>query len=208
MKHKAFPLFALLGLQGSIQTGNKNPEPAGPITKTCKAPKGDSCTVSVSKGSKTATCTAFKESTCTVEVNAIKILPKVDVKTAPKKALGTISKDTQLDIELPQKEGSYSLFTFTPTAGDFTGKEIYFLIYRVETPPGTRLHGKTALDMYRYLSGDKPDNWVKMGEFESSLPADQLKTALATIKPDGTVSIPSAVQGDPPVNMAAGKKLE
>ena len=150
--------------------------------------------------SRIATCTAKKGSTCKVVLNAVEEgLPTIDLKTMPVKSLGTLAKEIQIDIDLPQKEGDSSIFSFTPTAGDFTGKELYLWIYKAINRPGTRLYGKTQLKIYRFIAGDKPTNWQKMGEFESTLPVESLKSGVATIKPDGTVLIPAAVQDVSPV---------
>jgi hypothetical protein len=210
MKRLSITLITLLCLQPRTESGNKKPEYKGPQEKNCVAPQKGQCTVSLSDTkqgvARTATCTAMKGSKCKVRLNAIEELPKIDVKTAAVKDLGKISKDTTFDAQLPQKEGEFTLYKFVPTAGDFANKEIFFLIFKTVNPVGSRLHGKTALDMYRYLSGDKPGNWVKMGEFESDIPTEKLDIGVTTVKPDGTVLIPSPIQGVPPVAMAVGAK--
>ncbi len=212
-------LFALaLVFYPLINGGNNKPEPpkppkntaTTPKEKSCIAPEKGNCSVSLSDTkngiSRTASCTASDGSQCKVVLNAILEVPRIDLKTMKVKSLGTILNDVAFEVDLPQKENESTAFSFTPSAGDLAQKEINIVVHKVKNAPGTRLFGKTLLQMYRLAAGDKPNDWQKMLEFESTRPMEELKKAAVTIKPDGTALIPSSVEGVPPVAVALGTK--
>ncbi|MBA3751230.1 hypothetical protein H0X06_00295 [Candidatus Dependentiae bacterium] len=209
-----FPL-ALVFYYPLINGGNNKPEPpeqytGKPKEKSCIAPEKGTCSVSLrdtKKGSeRTASCTASEGAHCKIVLNAILEVPRIDLKTMKVQSLGTILKDTSFEVDLPHKENESSAFSFTPSTGDLAHKEIHVVVHKVKNAPGTRLFGKTLLQMYRLVAGDKPNDWKKMLEFESSRPMEDLKKAAATIQPDGTALIPSSVEGVPPVAVALGTK--
>jgi hypothetical protein len=118
------------------RSGNAQPESKGPQEKSCVASATGTCTVSLSDvkngTQRTATCTANQGAECKVRLNAVDETPQVDLKTLKVKPFGSITKELTSTIDLPQKEGDSTVFSFTPTAGDLATKELTVLVYKTK----------------------------------------------------------------------------
>lgn len=178
-----------------------------PQSKSCTATRKGTCTVTIhdvkNGKARVATCTALRGSTCTARLNAIEEVPQIDLNTLEVQALGPLTQDVTIEIDLPLKEGESTAFSFTPTAGELANKELTVVYYKEINPIGTRLYGKTLIAIYRFIEGDEPTNWQQMGEITNTGDVESFTTNTLTIQPDGTVLIVSPFN-EPPVEMAIG----
>ncbi len=106
------------------------------------------------------------QSTCNVTINAIGDVVTVDIKGTPVVDLGTLSADEVKTLALPETPGTHNVYSLTPSAGDLANTKIHLLVQNREQKRGTRRADKHIFKFSRQLPGDKPNQWVEVGDLE------------------------------------------
>ena len=152
-----------------------------------------------------ASCTG-EGAACRSVVNAIGDAVTIDVSKYPVTALGTISQDKSIDIDLPQIPGSQKVYSVKFTSGESAGKIIYIVFDNIPTKAGTRLAGKTQIKIYRRFEDQKPNAWTEIGTIEPNGIVREKDTVV--FKADGTAVWTDRVNNKPVVFLLGKKDLK
>ena len=146
------------------------------------------------KGNKTVVVNCGDEALdCSGVINAIGDPMIIDTQAIGITDLGIIkgAADEKQEIVVPATEGSRTVYSLTPTAGESANEKINIVFDNIEQRPGTRLYGKTLIRVYRRFAKEAdPAPWIEVGKIE----VDTKKLAAAesiisvSIKPDGTAT--------------------
>jgi len=117
---------------------------------------------------------------CSQVVNAIGDVISIDASKLKVENLGSISAARKLELQLPTQPGTYTSYSFSPTAGELQGKKILVIFDNVAQRAGTKDFGKNIVKIYRQIDGDKANQWVEVGSLSSPKPAASYTFDLAS----------------------------
>lgn len=105
-------------------------------------------------------------------------------------SFGTITQEVTKKLNLPDKIGGHTLYSYVPKEGELSKTTIYLAVRLNEKGrPGSRLSGMYSVELFRLIAGqDSTKGWDRMAEF--ILKGTSVKNASLSfmIMPNGNIS--------------------
>lgn len=148
------------------------------------------------------------------KLNAIGDVVHIDTSKYAVTNLGNIAEEKLVTLALPEKQGDKVLYSFTPSTGEFAGKQVFAAFDYLVSRPGTKIAGKIVVMLYRSLEGAKATEWTEIATItlkpkDAGIKAKDLKLEPIDVmlKPDGTGVWLNPETGKPEVFLLGKKEF-
>ena len=148
MKQAALTLIALINIQASLRGAIVTEGDWGGIAITnCTGPA--------------ALCPNIQT------IGAVGELFIINPTTEKVTSFGTITQEVTKKLNLPDKIGGHTLYSYVPKEGELSGTTTYLALRLNEKGrPGSRLSGMHSVELFRLIAGQDPKKgWDRMAEF-------------------------------------------
>ncbi len=123
----------------------------------------------------------------TVTVTGTGEKPVFDVTKYKVTPFGEITKEKWVKFGLPIVKNTQKFYSFSPTEGELAGQKIFLLFDNEAQRKGSIYGAQTVIKMYRLIEGQKPYEWLIIGNARISRKPGETPEASFTIKPNGTL---------------------
>lgn len=132
------------------------------------------------------TCVGAQAS-CGTTINAVGENVTIDVSKYEVTSLGKVDQEIIKSLDMPIKQGTMKIYSFTPTQGELANKLIYVVFDNIAPRAGSLAAlKKNTIKVYRRTQDEPNNQWVEVSEITTNQPVDKLPFS---IEPSGVWSV-------------------